>query len=495
MKKLLLAGLVGLSLLVGANASEKRDTTINIYGVGARTDSTQKSHAGAGIMLDSEIVKLKVEGTSDYIKSGLVLKYNPFTENWYFKVGANYINQKMYAPDDSTARVNQYSGALATGYMVMDDLYVEIGGSATQLKGSMVGADYEVKNERTSLAYLEVAKRWETSIGTIDTTANAGKVYHELSRDENSYGGVLDYYPLDNAKIGYKYQYEKNNISNVYSAQYGLFFADYADNLSTKTYQINAGVKIAFTDITDFSTYAIPQNIKPHLSELHRFEAISFGTNMNVQSTNGVEVTQAAIDREAADNTITAPTLSSKTTTTLDLIPGILTHANGVRNVTVELYSDAALTTLVGTNANGDFTGLSSGFTYYSVTTGEALNVFTNVWEKKTSATFSVTTGNPAPPPISTPTISLANQSVNDGGGLGSVDLPAPTVSNVAVGAVYSIVGDPTGGKLTINASTGVATWDGNLGSDTDYSITIKVVNPDTGTSTTTFTLTVIDNG
>jgi hypothetical protein len=498
MKKFLIIALAMVIGLVGSvNASQKRDTTINIYGVGARTDSTQKSHAGAGIMLDSEIVKLKVEGTSDYIKSGLVLKYNPFTKNWYFKVGANYINQKMYAPDDSTARVNQYSTALATGYMVMDDLYVEIGGSATQLKGSMIGADYEVKNERTSLAYLEVAKRWETTIGTIDTTANAGRVYHELSKDENSYGGVFDYYPLDNAKLGYKYQYEKNNISNVYSAQYGLLFAEYADNLSTKTYQVNAGVKIAFTDITDFSTYAIPQNIKPHLSELHRFEAISFGTNMNVQSTNGVEVTQAAINREAADNTITAPTLSSKTTTTLDLIPGTLTHANGVRNVTVELYSDAALTTLVGTNANGDFTGLSSSVTYYSVTTGEALNAFTNVWEKKTSATFSVTTGTPAAPPpaISTPTISLANQSVNDGGGLGSVDLPAPTVTGVVAGAVYSIVGDPTGGKLTINAGTGVATWNGDLFADTDYSITIKVVNPDTGTSTTTFTLTVIDNG
>ncbi|WP_372999290.1 hypothetical protein [Sulfurimonas sp.] len=238
MKIILLIALAILGLVGSLSASSKRDTTLNIYGVGARTDSTQSVKAGAGIMLDSEIVKLKVEGTSDYIKSGLVLKYNPFTENWYIKVGANYINQKMYAPDDSTARVNQYSGALGTGYMIMDDLYVEIGGSVTQLKGSMVGADYEVKNEKTNLAYLEVAKRWESFIGTIDTTANAGRVYHELSRDENSYGAGVDYYPLDNAKLGYKHQYEKNNISNVYSTQYSLFFAEYADNISTKTYQV-----------------------------------------------------------------------------------------------------------------------------------------------------------------------------------------------------------------------------------------------------------------
>ncbi len=285
--------------LVGSlSASSKRDTTVNIYGVSAKTDANQDATAGAGIMLDSEVFKLKVEGTSDFIKSGLVLKFNPITEDWYFKVGANYIDQKMYAPDSSTARVNQYSGALATGYMVMDDLYVEIGGSAAKLNGSMVGVDYEVVDEKTNLAYLEVAKRWESFIGTIDTTANAGRVYHEFTQDENSYGAAVDYYPINNAKLGYKYQYEKENISNVYSAQYGLLFAEYVDNISTETYQVNAGIKIAFTDITDFSSYGIPQNIKPHLSELHRFEEVSFGVNMNVQSSAGVSKTQAAIDRD-----------------------------------------------------------------------------------------------------------------------------------------------------------------------------------------------------
>lgn len=346
-------------------------------------------------MLDNEIVKLKIEGTSDYIKSGLVLKYNPFTENWYFKVGANYINQKMYAPDSSTARVNQYSGALATGYMIMDDLYFEIGGSATQLNGSMVGADYEVKNEKTNLAYLEVAKRWESFIGTIDTTANAGRVYHELSRDENSYGLAIDYYPLDNTKLGYKYQYEKNNILNVYSAQYGLAFVEYADNISTKTYQVTAGLKIAVGDFTDFSTYGIPHKIKPHLSELHRFEEVSFATNMNVQSSAGVSKTAAAVARDVAAAAVT---------------------------------------------------------------------------------------------------ISMADQTVNDNGGAGATVLPAPTVSNVDAGAVYSIVADPTGGKLTINAATGIATYDGDEAGDVDYTITIKVTNPDMTSATVTFTLHVINN-
>ena len=482
---------IALLLPCSVNASETRDATINIYGISAKTDMNQDVTAGAGIMLDSEIIKLKVEGTSDFIKSGLVLKFNPITENWYFKVGANYINQKMYAPDNTNTKVNQYSGALATGYMINNDLYVEIGGSSTKLKGSVFG-DYEVVDETTNLGYIEVAKRWESIIGTIDITANAGRINHEFSNNENSYGLGIDYYPLDNAKIGYKYQGEKNNIINIYSAHYGYLFADYADNISTKTYQLTAGFKIAFIDLLDVSTYKMPTNIKPHLSELHRFEDGSFGSNMGIQSTDGVKVTQAAINRETADNTITAPTLSSKTTTSLDLVPGILTHANGVRNVTVKLYSDSVLTTLVGTNANGDFTGLSTSITYYAVTTGEALNVFTNVWEVKSSSALIVTTDASAPPPISSPTISMAGQTVNDNGGGLATDLPAPTVTGVTAGAVYSITTGTAG--LTINSATGVMTYDHNLLANDSFSITVKVTNTDGGTSSTTFTLNIVNN-
>jgi len=102
----------------------------------------------------------------------------------------------------------------------------------------------------------------------------------------------------------------------------------------------------------------------------------------------------------------------------------------------------------------------------------------------------------PSPTPVSTPTISMAAQTVDDWGGGQSTDLPAPTVTGVVTNAVYSIVGDPTGGKLTINSSTGVATWLGDIGpTSVDYSITIKVVNPDGGTSSTTFNLHVNNNG
>lgn len=373
-KKLLLTGLVGLSLVVGANASDIKDATINVYGVGAKTDKTQDSSAGVGIMFDSDAVKVKVETTSDFIKTGLVLKFNPITENWYFKVGANYINQKMYAPDNTNTKVNQYSGALATGYMVMDDLYIELGGSATKLDGTVFG-DYEIVDETTSLGYIEVAKRWESAIGTIDTTANAGRVNHEFRDNENSYGAGVDYYPMNNAKIAYSYQYEKDNIVNNYKAQYSFVFVEFNDNISNDTYNVRAGFAIAFDDIADVSTYKIPTNIKSNLSELHRFENAVFSDNMQIQSTAGVNKTQAAIDRDSTPPPVVdteAPQLTSTSgsydnnpdsdnTQTIDYSSVVSDNITLDANLKVNIVSSNPELTITNTGTSITFTRTDGG--------------------------------------------------------------------------------------------------------------------------------------
>jgi len=280
------------------NLNLNRDATINVYGVGAKIDKDQKSSAGMGLMFDSEAIKVKVEGTSDFVKSGLVLKLNPFIKDWYFKLGANYLNQKVYAPDSTNTRVDQYSAALASGYMLSDDFYAEVGGSYTKLNGEVFGL-YEIKDETTKLAYLEVAKRWESAIGTLDTTANAGRVFYEYKENESSYGVGVDYYPLDNAKLSYSYQHEKVNIVNAYSMHYSFLFVEYVDNISRNSYQLNAGLKLAFDELFDFTTYRAPQNIKSHLSELHRFENLTLTSNMQLQSTAGVQKLQTALEESS----------------------------------------------------------------------------------------------------------------------------------------------------------------------------------------------------
>lgn len=345
--------------------SANRDATINIYGVGAKTDEDQSSHGGLGVMFDSEAIKLKFEGTSDFIKTGAVLKLNPFDNKWYIKVGTNYINQKMYAPDDTNDKVDQYSGALATGYMFMDDLYVEVGGSYTSLNGTTIGNDYEVKDEETSLAYLEVAKRWELAFGTIDTSANAGEVFHEYSDDEFSYGVGVDYYPTNNSKLGYNYQNEENNIVSTYSAQYGYAFAEYIDNLSADIYQVNAGVKIAFTDIANLSTYTMPKNIKPHLSELHRFENIAFSTNMDIQSSAGVSQTAEAAARDANSS----PVLSGSTST------GDIDSFENITNISLDIADDNLA--LVTWTLSYTSPGIETGTFSQTVGTGNTLSGIT----------------------------------------------------------------------------------------------------------------------
>jgi len=337
---LLLAGVASTTF-----ASTTRDTSINIYGVGAKTDKNQNSSAGAGLMFDSEALKVKLEGTSDFFKTGAVLKVNPFTENLYFKFGLNYINQKVFSPVNTSTRVNQYSGLFATGYMLSDSFYAEIGGSYTKLNGKVFG-DYEIVNEKTSLGYVELAKRWESGIGTIDTTANAGKVYHEFTNDEASYGAVVEYYPMDNTKLSYAYQYEKNNISNTAKVQYSFMFVEYANNISRDTWSAKAGLSIAFDDITNFSTYRAPSNIKSHLSELNRFENIVLSNNMALASSAGVKKTQAAIDRDAVPAT---PAVNHAP---------VWTASSYDTGITVDDSSDNAITikdlTAVSSDADGD---------------------------------------------------------------------------------------------------------------------------------------------
>ena len=352
MKKLISFFLV-IALGGALYASESRDTTVNVYGVGAKTDKNQNSSSGMGLMFDSEDVKVKMEGTSDFFKIGGVYKINPFMDNWYFKFGANYLNLKVFSPVNTSTRVNQYSAAFATGYMLRDDFYAELGGSYTKLNGEVFG-DYEIKDEKTSLAYIELAKRWETSFGTIDTTANAGEVFYEYKDNEASYGFGIDYYPVDNAKLSYVYQYEKDNTVNSYAAQYSFVFVEYVDNISRDTYQVNAGVKVAFDNLFDVSTWKAPTNIKSHLSELHKFESITFDTNMQLQSTAGVQKTQAAIDRDKIPDPVNhAPQWTQSTYDT---------------GLTIRDDSDAPKTIMDLTSASSDADGDNLTYTIVSVT-------------------------------------------------------------------------------------------------------------------------------
>ena len=503
---LLLVGLTSTAFASTTNEAwndinANRDATINVYGVGAKINSNQDSSAGAGIMYDSEAVKVKLEGTSDFVKTGAVLKVNPFTPNLYFKFGLNYINQKVYSVVNTSTRVNQYSGSFATGYMLTDSFYAEVGGSYTKLIGKVFG-DYEIVDEKTSLGYVELAKRWESAIGTIDTTANAGKVFHEFSDDEASYGAGVEYYPMDNTKLSYAYQYEKNNISNTYKAQYSYAFVEYNDNISNDTYKVTAGLAIAFDDITDFSTYRAPANIKSHLSELNRFENITFGTNMQIQSESGVKMTQAAKDRingYTSDINIFNSSLQvlSYTDTTIT-IKAIDIESATIRNLEYKLYSDVDLNSLVSTNKTGVFTGLTQDKQYYIVYTAEVQNT-DGTWESKVSQPLAVKT-KVTPPPADTqaPVLVATNGNFDNnnpsfgnivGDNTVTIDYTTLVSDNVTSDANMKIKILSKSAGLTISVSGLVVTYTGNDGTGT-YTATFVCVD-EAGNESVSFTQTI----
>ncbi|MBV5348144.1 hypothetical protein JZU61_00500, partial [bacterium] len=267
--------LLGSNLYADTLPQSGRNDLISVYGVNAKTDANHPSQNGGGMFYNTEALKVMMENTSEFFKVGTVLKFNPFDDQLYFKAGGNYINQKLYAPDNASAKVNQYSGAFGAGYMLNNDLYLELGGSLTKLNGTSIGNTYSIDDETTKRTYAEIAKRFDTALGTLDTTFTAGRVYRQLGRDDNSYGTGLDYYPTSNVKLGYYYTHTDNAIASTYSLSYGYLTASYSDSLSQKTHYASLGVQFAFSDISDLSTYRMPTNIKPHLSELHAFEQMT----------------------------------------------------------------------------------------------------------------------------------------------------------------------------------------------------------------------------
>ena len=136
----------------------------------------------------------------------------------------------------------------------------------------------------------------------------------------------------------------------------------------------------------------------------------------------------------------------------------------------------------------------SGGFAAVARGGGGICNVYLGEGPNSSMQSYSFRAASRSMVAASTPTIAMANQTVNDNGGFLSTALPAPTVTGIQPSAVYSIVADPTAGMLTINASTGVMTWLGNLVGPGSYNITVQVANPDGGTASVTFVLTVINN-
>jgi hypothetical protein len=255
---------------------------ISMYSINTKTDQDKAIGKGGGLFYNSQNIKLKIEKSADFVKTGAILQVNPLQDSLYLKFGANYLNQNLYNYDSIKENVNQYSGAFGVGYMLNNNLDLEFGSSRTELIRSKTNADNEIANQTIQNTYCQLAKRADIPIGTIDVTLNGNQLYQNLSTKEQTYGSTFNYYPNKNIKLGYFYTNTQNSVSNGYAINYGYLTTEYANNISQNTYTVTVGFKAKFTNITDFSSYIMPMSIKPNLSRLHRFDDMVLHDNMNI---------------------------------------------------------------------------------------------------------------------------------------------------------------------------------------------------------------------
>jgi hypothetical protein len=162
-------------------------------------------------------------------------------------------------------------------------LYLEAGENLNQLSGSQIFEEKPISTSVSKETYLQLGKRFETPIGTVDTNVNGSQLYNTLSAKEENYEGSVNYYLNDAIHFGYIYSVDQNEISNGYSIDFSYFTTQYTKDITQDCYNVTLGLKANFTDITKFSTYKPTSKVKKRLSKSYEFENIVLQKNMHLR--------------------------------------------------------------------------------------------------------------------------------------------------------------------------------------------------------------------
>ena len=248
---------------------------MSIYGVKNQDNNT--TH-GVGLFYNTQNLKIKAEQSDSFFKTGAMIQTNPFQNPMYVNIGGNYLDEKK--PDNN---FNQYSGALAVGYNLYNDLYVEVGKNITKLTGSSISEDAPVNDSISDETYIHLGKRFDTPIGTIDTQMKGSQIYNTLATKQENYESTVNYYLNDAIKVGYFYNMNQNDIASGYSIDLSYITTQYTKDITQDSYNITLGLKANFTDITKLSTYKPTSKVKKKLSKSHKFDDIILQKNMHLR--------------------------------------------------------------------------------------------------------------------------------------------------------------------------------------------------------------------
>ena len=257
-----------------------KNKKISIYGVKSKDKNISN---GVGLFYNTQNLKVKVEGSDTVFKTGAIATFNPFQTSTYINIGANYINQNVQENDSTHNDFNQYSSAVAVGYILHNDVYVEVGENISSLNGLQVSQDTKASSQIIKNTYMQIGKRFEIPIGTIDTHLNSSQIYNTLAAKEENYESRINYYLDDAIKIGYAYSINQDQICNAYSLNLSYFSTEYMKNITQDSYNVTLGIKANFTDITNFSTYKPLSKIKKRLARAQKFDNLILHNNMNLR--------------------------------------------------------------------------------------------------------------------------------------------------------------------------------------------------------------------
>lgn len=188
------------ALSAAAQAGDSRNNLISLYEMNYAAGNYKENTVG--IFYNTEEVKVRLDKGVELYNTGVLLKFDPLENKGYIKIGVAYINQKIAGEQTDT-----YHGSLGLGYMVQDDLYAEVGSSIDKLKGRSM-----VLDQTTKQMYAGIRKRFDTSAGTLDASLFAGKKGSEFTENKNFYKIGMDYYPVDNVRLGYTYNHMEKGM-------------------------------------------------------------------------------------------------------------------------------------------------------------------------------------------------------------------------------------------------------------------------------------------
>ena len=470
-----IASASGLDEFLSANNKAKKGyfKNISVYGVGEKIDD--KNYSGIGFKYDSDYTDFVLEKGEDYKKSSIVQRID-IDEMFYTKLGLGYLSIEEMI-EGNNKFISQFSYGAEVGYGNDRNYNVAVGYVANKLTKAGLA------NTTSKTIYTEAVIKQDTEIGSIDAVL-AYQIAEAYDKKVSDYSVSLGYYPIDDIRMGAKY----NSLDS-----------------DSNDYKILAGVNYNFEDFNNLSkgswspAVMLTSNVSENVSLFAEYRENISNRSLKIRDTfesqiSTNEIVAKRINPEEFKKRTTAkpvPTFKSfsmledtvynGTLTATSTLSLIFAKVSNPANGTVTISSNGAFTYTPNTNYNGTDSfkySVSNGI----VTVEQTVNItITDVAEIV---------------PISTPTISMATQTIGDGRGGFDINVGNPTVTNVVAGATYTLTSNPFGSMLTINSSTGQMTWHGDLfgNGTTTETITIRVTNPDTGTASSSFSLSVFDN-